>query len=64
MRFRKDLPNFGGSTLGLTLDLFNAFNRANLGCYKTGSKTDPNFGSAGCVVTDARRIQLGAEYTF
>ncbi|MES2123263.1 MAG: carboxypeptidase regulatory-like domain-containing protein [Gemmatimonadota bacterium] len=64
MRLRKDLPNFGGSTLGLTLDLFNAFNRANLGCYNTGSKTDPNFGMAGCVVTDARRIQLGAEYTF
>lgn len=64
MRLRKDLPSFGRGTLGLTLDLFNAFNRANLGCYNTGSKTDVNFGTAGCVVTDGRRIQLGAEYTF
>ncbi|MES2306277.1 MAG: carboxypeptidase regulatory-like domain-containing protein [Gemmatimonadota bacterium] len=65
MRLRKDLPSFGRGTLGLTVDMFNAFNRANLGCYNTGDPNDKeNFGKAGCVVTDARRIQLGAEYTF
>ncbi len=64
LRLRKDLPSFGGSTLGLTLDAFNAFNRANLGCYNTGSRTDAAFGKAGCVVSDGRRIQVGAEYTF
>ncbi len=64
LRLRKDLPSFGGSTLGLTLDAFNAFNRANLGCYNTGSRTDAGFGKAGCVVSDGRRIQVGAEYTF
>lgn len=64
LRLRKDFPNIGGTTLGLTLDAFNAFNRNNLGCYNTGNKTDANFGTAGCVVTDARRVQIGAEYTF
>jgi hypothetical protein len=64
LRLRKDFPSIGGTTLGLTLDAFNAFNRNNLGCYNTGNRTDANFGTAGCVVTDARRVQIGAEYTF
>ena len=64
LRLRKDFPNFGRGTLGLTVDAFNAFNRNNFGCYNTGNKTDANFGTPGCVVSDARRFQLGAEYTF
>jgi outer membrane receptor for ferrienterochelin and colicin len=66
MRLRKDFPSFGrsGEAIGLTLDLFNAFNHANLGCFNTGNPTDANFGKAGCVVTDARRYQLGAEINF
>ena len=66
MRLRKDFPSFGRSltAVGVTFDLFNALNHANLGCYNTGNPTDANFGKAGCVVTDARRYQLGAELNF
>lgn len=66
-RIRKDFPSFGRSPVafGITFDLFNALNHANLGCYNTGNPTDTaNFGKAGCVVTDARRYQLGAELNF
>jgi outer membrane receptor protein involved in Fe transport len=65
LRLRKDFPNLGRTTLGVTVDLFNAFNRANLGCWDTG---DPNnvarFGKAFCVISDGRRFQLGMEYGF
>jgi hypothetical protein len=63
VRFRKDFPNLGQRNLsyGITLDVFNALNHTNLGCYNTGDVTNKNFGTAGCVVTDARRYQLGAE---
>ena len=66
MRLRKDFPTFGRTrtAFGLTLDVFNTFNHANLGCYNTGNPTDVNFGKAGCVVSDARRYQLGAEVNF
>jgi len=65
LRVRKDFPRFGTQAIGVTLDVFNALNRDNLGCYNTGGGfTDKNFGTAGCVVTDARRLQLGAEYSF
>ena len=66
MRLRKDFPNFGRSNMafGITLDVFNVLNHGNLGCYNTGNPTDPNYGKAGCTVTDARRYQLGAEYNF
>lgn len=65
MRLRKDFLTRERTSVGVTLDVFNAFNRNNLGCYNTGSRTDvDNFGKANCVVTDARRYQLGAEYNF
>lgn len=64
LRLRKDLPNFGGTKLGLTLDVFNALNRNNFGCYNTGNRNDAGFGTPGCTVSDARRAQFGAEYTF
>jgi hypothetical protein len=70
-RFRKDFLNFGtAKSFGVTLDVFNALNRDNLGCYDTGSRLNndktpnPNFGRANCVVTDARRYQVGAQYDF
>ncbi|HUQ48907.1 MAG TPA: TonB-dependent receptor [Gemmatimonadaceae bacterium] len=66
MRLRKDFPRFGNmaTALGITLDVFNALNHDNLGCYNTGNPKDTNFGLAGCSVSDARRIQLGAELNF
>ncbi len=73
LRFRKDFPNFGRSSVayGLTLDIFNASNRNNFGCYQTGDRTidnppkpNPQFGQPSCVVTDARRYQAGVELNF
>ena len=66
IRFRKDLPSFGRTPLafGLTLDVFNALNHDNLGCYATGNRDDKNYGQATCTISDARRYQLGAEVNF
>jgi Carboxypeptidase regulatory-like domain/TonB dependent receptor/TonB-dependent Receptor Plug Domain len=66
MRLRKDFPHFGrtATAIGITLDVFNATNHNNLGCYNTGNPTDPNYGKANCVMSDARRYQVGAEYNF
>jgi hypothetical protein len=66
MRLRKDFPRFGSmaTAVGITLDVFNVLNHDNLGCYNVGNPKDVNFGKAGCVVTDARRYQLGAELDF
>jgi hypothetical protein len=67
MRLRKDFPSFGrtAAAIGLTFDVFNTFNRNNFGCYTVGPPTsDPNYGRPTCVVSDARRYQLGAELDF
>jgi len=64
LRLRKDFPNIGRSSLGFTIDFFNAFNRNNFGCYSVGNRNDTNFGQATCLVADPRRVQLGAEYNF
>jgi len=65
-RLRKDFPSFGRTPMafGFTLDVFNALNRDNFGCYATGNRDDANFGQPGCVVTDARRYQVGMELNF
>jgi hypothetical protein len=66
MRIRKDFPRFGRSTtaVGLTFDLFNATNHNNFGCYNTGDPKATGYGTPGCVVSDARRYQVGAELNF
>ncbi len=73
MRLRKDFPGFGrtATAFGITLDVFNTFNHNNLGCYGDNlgggfnvNNSNPNYGKANCVVTDARRYQLGAELNF
>jgi outer membrane receptor protein involved in Fe transport len=63
IRLRKNFPQMSGTQLGLTLDLFNLFNYQNFGCYDTGFGS-PNLGKASCVVSDPRRAQLGATYSF
>lgn len=64
LRVRKAFPRFGTQSVGVMLDVFNVLSHDNLGCYNTGDRKDKAFGTAGCVVTDARRMQLGAEYAF
>lgn len=64
LRLRKDFPDLAGTQLGVTLDVFNAFNYENFGCYNTGNRNDPNFGTPNCLVGDPRRVQLGMEYNF
>lgn len=66
MRLRKDFPNFGRTqqAIGVTVDVFNAFNHKNFGCYDVGARTNATFGQPSCVVSDARRYQLGAELNF
>jgi len=53
----------------VTADLFNVFNKANLGCFDETAVFDngtanTNFGNAACAVSDARRFQLGMQYHF
>lgn len=69
LRFRKDVPTRGGTRVGLLIDVFNALNRDNFGCYRTGNRdemlgTTNVFGKPTCVVTDARRYQVGAEVNY
>lgn len=65
LRLRKNFINFGNTkAFGLTVDVFNAFNRDNLGCYDTGDPTSKTFGNASCTVSDARHVQLGAQVDF
>jgi outer membrane receptor protein involved in Fe transport len=58
LRLRKDFPNISGTSMAVTADLFNSLNFKNYGCYNTGN------GNPGCLVTDPRRLQIGAEYGF
>jgi hypothetical protein len=69
LRLRKDFPNFGGTHLGVTGDLFNIFNTQNLGCFDETSfngdgTPNANFGQGGCTISDPRRFQLGFQYDF
>lgn len=57
LRLRKEFPAFGRGSMAATADLFNAFNYQNFGCSNGGT-------TPGCVVSDPRRLQVGAEYNF
>jgi hypothetical protein len=56
LRLRKDFAISNGN-VGVTADLFNTFNHQNYGC--TNGGVSPN-----CVISDPRRLQVGAEYSF
>jgi hypothetical protein len=64
VRLRKDFPSFRGTRLAVAVDLFNAFNFQNLGDFNTFNRADAGFGQARQVISDPRRLQIGAEYTF
>ena len=61
LRLRKDFLRAQGTRLGVTADLFNAFNFTNFGCFNVFNRTDATFGAANCTVSDARRLQFGVE---
>jgi len=63
LRLRKDFPNVSNTTIGVTVDIFNVFNYNNYGGYNTNT-TSPDFGKPTFVISDPRRLQLGAELIF
>ena len=63
VRLRKDFPSISGTTLGVTLDVFNVFNFNNYGGYNT-NPSSADFGKPNGVLSDPRRLQLGAEVNF
>jgi hypothetical protein len=71
VRLRKDFPQISGTTLGVTVDVFNVFNYSNLGNYDfavdAGGQrwsTIQKVARADQVVSDPRRVQIGVEYSF
>jgi hypothetical protein len=65
LSLRKDFPTMSRTTLAVTLDVFNVFNYNNYGGYNLPTNTsDPNFGKPTFVISDPRRLQLGAELAF
>ena len=72
VRLRKDLTPTRGQKFGITADVFNVLNFNNYGCFndvaftnEKGVRTaNPDFGKGNCVIADARRLQLGAQYDF
>jgi hypothetical protein len=64
VRLQKDFFAPAGNDVSLILDLFNAFNSANFGCY-VSTIGDPNrvLGTPGCAAL-GRRLQIGLRYGF
>ncbi len=64
----KDFTTFRGQKLELRVDLFNVFNRTNMGCADSfeGSPGSPNtdYGHTSCQIGVPRTVQLGARYAF
>lgn len=67
VRLRKDFPRISGTSLGVTVDIFNIFNYSNLGGYGitlVPAQRTFTVGPPTQVISDPRRVQIGAEYTF
>lgn len=67
LRLQKDFPLLSGQTVGLLVDLFNAFNTSNFGCYDTrigpAGSPNPNYAKPGCAGL-GRRLQVGLRYGY
>jgi hypothetical protein len=61
LRVRKEFVNYRGARMGVSAELFNAFNHNNYGCYVTGNREAPNFGRGTCTISDPQRLQIGLE---
>jgi hypothetical protein len=73
VRLRKDFANVAGNRIGVTADLFNAFNYDNFGGFdETFASLNgegvltPNahYGKPTNVISDGRRFQFGVQYDF
>ena len=64
LRLQKDFDILSaGQRAGLVIDLFNAFNSANWGCYDTTIRPgNANYGKPGCAGL-GRRLQVGLRYS-
>jgi len=66
-RLSKDFAAFAGMTIGVSAELFNAFNTTNYGCLNSfvGDNNDrTNLGNPNCVVSLGRRQQVGLKVSF
>ena len=64
LRLQKDIDFISGQRAAVLIDLFNAFNSANFGCYNTTlNATNTNYGKPGCSGL-GRRLQVGIRYGF
>lgn len=67
VRLSKDFAAFSGITIGVTGEIFNAFNATNYGCLNSfvGDNNDrTNLGNPNCVLTLGRRQQVGLRVSF
>jgi hypothetical protein len=69
MRLRKDFPEIHGTSIGVTVDVFNVLNSMNFTNYPFAIPTpNPNHtflvGQPTDVLSDPRRVQIGVEYNF
>jgi hypothetical protein len=67
LRLSKDFASFSGMTIGVSAELFNAFNATNYGCLNSfvGDNNDRNtLGDPNCVVALGRREQVGLKVSF
>jgi hypothetical protein len=67
VRLAKDFPAFSGVTIGVSAEMFNAFNETNYGCLNNfvGDNNDrTNLGNPNCVVSLGRREQVGLKVSF
>jgi len=69
LRLQKEFSIGRAGALGVSAEVFNAFNYENFGCYNgfiapaTGTP-NPDFGKPACLIDPPRRLQFGIKYNF